>query len=434
MVRLLRSFSFSVIACTIFIPSPYYRVSTSGYSEYGDSAELSSGSSICVIEKSESPNPFLEREIKFKIVTILKNKGYQIASFDNADFYLLYAYGIGSGQTVTDVHSQTYTSHKLNIYTGRIETMPRTRTFTSKRTKYDRWLFIKVIDAKEFRETRATHAIWVGETNSRGSKRDIREVIDYLLIPTFEHFGEDTGKAVRHTMFRGNSRVKELNKAARKELAKFSSKNKVTREATLRPEQDYSTRTQITAGERVYPDCDLKIRELLAAGEDVALCINITEPSNACSLSQDAIQNWQKAMTDEVGNFYESVVFSYYNKFDNFTLVDRNNLVNVLKEHQLSQSGLTDKETRIEVGKLVGINYLVNIGYNRYCSLPRINDITTIKIIEIETGKIMAVDTIENRKMYNPKSLQLETIKTVLNGQEVLVGSDGRTLYRKQTQ
>jgi hypothetical protein len=139
-------------------------------------------------------------------------------------------------------------------------------------------------------------------------------------------------------------------------------------------------------------------------------------------------------MTDEIGNFYENVVFSYYNKFENFTLVDRNNLTNVLKEHQLSQLELTNKETRIEVGKLVGINYLVKIGYNRYCSLPRMNDITTIKLIEIETGKIMAVDTIENRKIYNPKSLQYEVIKTVLNGQEVVVGPNGRTLYRKQSQ
>jgi hypothetical protein len=186
-----------------------------------------------------------------------------------------------------------------------------------------------------------------------------------------------------------------------------------------------------TPAEQIHANCDLEIRELLAAGEDVALCINIIEPNSACPLSQDAIQNWQKAIKDELGNFYESVVFSYYNKFENFTLVDRNSLVNVLKEHQLSQSGLTDKETRIEVGKLIGVNYLVNIGYNRYCTLPKINDITTIKIIEIETGKIMAVDTIENRKMYNPKSLQLETTKTVLNGQEVVVGPDGRTLYRK---
>ena len=122
-VLLLLSFSISVLGCTNFLPIPHYRVSTSGFSEYGDSAELSSGSSICVIENSGSPNPLLEREIKFKIVTILKNKGYQIASFDNADFYLLYAYGIGPGQTVTDVHSQTYTSHKLNIHTGQIETI-----------------------------------------------------------------------------------------------------------------------------------------------------------------------------------------------------------------------------------------------------------------------------------------------------------------------
>jgi hypothetical protein len=191
------------------------------------------------------------------------------------------------------------------------------------------------------------------------------------------------------------------------------------------------TSRETTPKEQIHANCDLEIRELLGAGEDVELCINISEPNNTCSLSQDRMENWKKAMTDELGNFYENVVFSYYNKFENFTLVDRNNLINVLKEHQLSQSGLTNKETRIEVGKLVGINYLVNIGYNRYCILPRVNDITTIKIIEIETGKIVAVDTIENWQIYNPKSLQFEIIKTILNGQEVVMGSDGRTLYRK---
>lgn len=196
----------------------------------------------------------------------------------------------------------------------------------------------------------------------------------------------------------------------------------------------YEPPTRIQAEEQreqVHANCDLKIRDLLNSGEHVALCINMSEPNNTCPFDQDRIENWKKAMTDEVGNFYENVVFSYYNKFENFTLVDRNNLINVLKEHQLSQSGLTNKETRIEVGKLVGINYLVNIGYNRYCILPRVNDITTIKIIEIETGKIVAVDTITNKQIYNPKSLQLEIIKTILNGQEVVMGSDGRTLYRK---
>jgi len=186
-----------------------------------------------------------------------------------------------------------------------------------------------------------------------------------------------------------------------------------------------------TATEQIHANCDLEIRELLAVERHVAFCISMSEPNNTCSLSQDRLENWKKAMTNEVGNFYENVVFSYFNKFENFTLVDRNNLINVLNEHQLSQSGLTNKETRIEVGKLVGINYLVNIGYNRYCLLPRVNDITTIKLIEIETGKIVAVDTIENWQIYNTKSLQLEIIKTVLNGQEVVMGPDGRTLYRK---
>jgi hypothetical protein len=189
-----------------------------------------------------------------------------------------------------------------------------------------------------------------------------------------------------------------------------------------------------TPAEQIRGNCDLEIRELLAAEKHVALCVNISEPNNTCPLSRDKIENWKKAMTNELGNFFENVVFSSYNQLENFTLVDRNNLINVLKEHQLSQSGLINKETRITAGKLIGINYMADIAYNRHCVLPRVNDTATIKLIAIETGKIMAVDTIEYLQAYNSKSRQLEIIRTRLNGQEVVVGPDGKTLYRKQNQ
>jgi hypothetical protein len=196
------------VLLVLIVPGCMYKVFTNGYSDPSISAQLSPESKICVVENPKAENPLLEKEIKAKVVTLLRKKGYQISSLDTADFYLIYFYGVGHGQTVTGVH--TSTSYKLNIYTGQFEQVPQ--TYTSTRTERDRWLLIKVVDAKQYRGTESVHTVWIGETYSRGSNPDIREVINYLLIPTFEHFGEDTGKAVRHRIIKGNKQVKELEK------------------------------------------------------------------------------------------------------------------------------------------------------------------------------------------------------------------------------
>jgi len=54
--------------------------------------------------------------------------------------------------------------------------------------------------------------VWRATTTSAGRSSDLRSVVDYLLVTTFDHFGEDTGKRKRKTLFQGDSRVRQLRK------------------------------------------------------------------------------------------------------------------------------------------------------------------------------------------------------------------------------
>ena len=99
----------------------------------------------------------------------------------------------------------------------------------------------------------------------------------------------------------------------------------------------------------------------------------------------------------------------------NFTLVERERLKAILEEHQLSEVGLFSDETRVKAGELLGVNYLVDIALVRYCVVPFMNDITTIKLIDVQTGRILASDRYE--MVRDPQTTNI--LKVKLNYEEV---------------
>ena len=66
-----------------------------------------------------------------------------------------------------------------------------------------RWLASEVDDL-------ADAIVWRATTTSAGSSADLRSVVDYLLVTTFDHFGKDTGKRIRKTLYEGDNRVRQL--------------------------------------------------------------------------------------------------------------------------------------------------------------------------------------------------------------------------------
>jgi len=174
-----------------------YQVQVNGYTDLTAPGVIAPGGTFFVMENKEAKNPLLEKEIKEKIVKLLESQGYGSAPLDKAQYLLFFGYGMGPGRSVTVVFPEYYPNW---WYPG----FPRSYYFASPfvgyapytETLYDKWLLVKVVDAKAYRDKGEFKSIWVGEARTTGTSADLRVVVNYLLRAVFEQFGKNTGKAV----------------------------------------------------------------------------------------------------------------------------------------------------------------------------------------------------------------------------------------------
>jgi hypothetical protein len=176
-----------------------YQVQVNGYTDPTTPGVIAPGGAFFVMENKEAKNPLLEKEVKGKIVKLLESQGYSQATLNKAQYLLFFGYDIGPGRSVTVVFPDFY-PYGWGFYPG----YPRSYFFASPfagywpytETIYDRWLLIKVVDAKTYRDIGEFKSVWVGEARSTGASQDLRVLINYLLKAVFEQFGKNTGKAV----------------------------------------------------------------------------------------------------------------------------------------------------------------------------------------------------------------------------------------------
>jgi len=184
-----------------------YNVGINGYSSTGETLQIPQLSSIYVVTDSNATNPFLEKEIAVKIQKLLTAKGYTVGTHQ-ASYYLLFEYGIDSGRILTDaipIHHPTIYGEYSTIhapYYGRY--VPYSELF------YTRWLVLKLVDRNAYRDLHKAEPSWIGEVTSTGPSPDLREVINYMLIAAFEHFGQDTDRRVTKVIPKDDERVELL--------------------------------------------------------------------------------------------------------------------------------------------------------------------------------------------------------------------------------
>jgi len=193
-----------------------YQVQVDGYTDPGAAAEILPGSAIFVIDNKEAQNPLLAKEIKAKINKLLEKRGFQVVPFEKAEYYLLFTYGIGQPQRVTQTIPDYSVGWGMSVgypvapgpymflWPGFVTYAPYTETL------YDRWLLLNVIAGKPYREKGQFQTVWVGETRSTGTSADLRVVVNSLLLAAFEQFGKNTGKAVGVEINSQDPRFKEL--------------------------------------------------------------------------------------------------------------------------------------------------------------------------------------------------------------------------------
>jgi hypothetical protein len=195
----------TINACTI------YKVRVNGY--LSEKSTILSGNRVFIDINEQVSNPILSAKIADKIKKILTIKGYiPVEQLSEADYLLLFNYGIGQGNThaVPHTYSTNSTSYDLNILSGQFE--PKTKTkvhsYTTQKTIYNRYLYLMLYSTEGISEK--SSPIWIGEVNSMGSSSDLRIVIDYLIVAGFEHFGEDTGKQKKYIFSPTDERTKVL--------------------------------------------------------------------------------------------------------------------------------------------------------------------------------------------------------------------------------
>lgn len=186
------------------------------------------GAKIAVNVQSDPDEPLLEDEVRRKLEHLLAEHGYESRPLAESDYVLFAFFSIDSGNTATgarpvhspggiattDVYSSTgQWATATTYYPGSTSYVPYSYTYFTRFLGLglfdkDRWLA-----AGEDETERAL--VWRASTVSAGRDTDLRSVIDYLLVSTFEHFGEDTGKQVRERVRPGDDRVEALREAVR---------------------------------------------------------------------------------------------------------------------------------------------------------------------------------------------------------------------------
>jgi hypothetical protein len=187
--------------------STTYTIKVNGYTDPATQSQVRPGGAFCVMENPDAKNPLLDKEIKEKITKLLLTRGYLVTSFERADFYLSYKYGMGEPKSVSVNSPGYYGGFGWGVgyggggwggwggpafYVG----MPLAGYPTDVSTFYDRWLQLTVVEGPAYRTQKLSRPVWVGEAHSLGSSSDLRTVLNYLLVAAFKEFGKNTGKAV----------------------------------------------------------------------------------------------------------------------------------------------------------------------------------------------------------------------------------------------
>lgn len=192
-----------------------YEVRVNGYTDPAQPAAITPGATFSVIENKEAKNPLLEKEITAKINKLLLERGYRLVPAQQADYFLLYSYGIGAGGAASVTMPSFGVGVGYGFWASRSYGMfwPGFYNYPAYADPlYDRWLLINVIEGRPYRDQGQSKTVWVGESRSTGTSADIREVINSLLLASFKQFGTNTGKAVEVDIRQDDPNLKALEK------------------------------------------------------------------------------------------------------------------------------------------------------------------------------------------------------------------------------
>lgn len=219
MPKTINSFILILLTSILLSACSTLRIDTTAYLSPSLTNTLPKDGKYFVSTSPVNPNnQLLHNEVKRKTEKLVSSKGYNLVStLDEADWLIAFDFGLANTKTSTGAipitTSQTSSFSTFNsdgTLTFGTYTQPSTTYYPYSETSYSHYLNAYVIDILASRKKDETIIAWQGDSFSSGNSSDLRLVLDFLLVTTFEHFGTDTKKQLKRTMSLNDPQVIEL--------------------------------------------------------------------------------------------------------------------------------------------------------------------------------------------------------------------------------
>ena len=140
------------------------------------------------------------------------------------------------------------------------------------------------------------------------------------------------------------------------------------------------------------PPTSIILRKLIIENKRVAIATIVSEVKSSFP---NAPPDWADSMRNSLQSRYESNLLSGLGQYENFSVVDRSRLKEILNEFQFSQMGFVSDKLRLKIGEMTGATHILDISLSRFQSSTHgRDDMLNARLIEIESGKVLAVDQI----------------------------------------
>lgn len=152
---------------------------------------------------------------------------------------------------------------------------------------------------------------------------------------------------------------------------------------------------QITLSSMRLPNDIFALLKAGIYGEYISLAIIPGEISNtgASSMGTESYENWKKSIRSQVLGEMEAIISAISGESKLLNLVDRRSIDTILQEQKFQATGMISEEKRIQLGKMLSATHLMIIDISRFMEGKKKKDIVTRRVIDITSGKTLAVVT-----------------------------------------
>ena len=122
---------------------------------------------------------------------------------------------------------------------------------------------------------------------------------------------------------------------------------------------------------------------LLVMSATLMACSSTTKTAVVSPRAKAALSSMNLAITQQNFTLFRDSMTTEFMKLG-INVIDRTYVERILQEHQFSQTGLTDPNTRRELGKLLGATAIAILDFTPG-DLPK----ASVQVIDVETGAIL---------------------------------------------